>query len=198
MQSDLLKQMQSRYKKPVRAGYLGASNGEAPQFYEFFKAAAESAQLTEYRHVSCHRSEIDSHYLAGCQIVLLAGGDVLAGYNKFLAAGLLPVLREMYLNGGSLIGVSAGAIQLGSGYLEDNTYHAMLGFTPHVVSVHDEANNWAALRQTLRLRPSAEGMAIPFGGGLLIRGNRIESIGKQAVKFIPSGKAWQQVPIKPI
>jgi hypothetical protein len=75
-----------------------------------------------------------------------------------------------------LIGVSAGAVQLGNvGWPEDDpesTFQTW-GLAPFVVGAHEEDEDWASLRSVVRARgPGARGVGIPRGGGLILHPDR--------------------------
>ena len=59
----------------IRAAYLGASNGDQPEFYELFCAAVDTVGIRDTRHVPSDPSAADRSYLEGADLVLLAGGD---------------------------------------------------------------------------------------------------------------------------
>lgn len=47
------------------------------------------------------------------QLIVLAGGDVRLGWNTFENTGMKDVIVDRYAHGAVLVGVSAGAVQLG-------------------------------------------------------------------------------------
>jgi hypothetical protein len=152
-----------------KAAYLGASNGDAPEFYNLFVAAMEQVGVRDCRHIPAQPAAEDLNFLAGADLILLAGGEVRRGWDAFKAAGLDQKLVERYYGGALLLGVSAGAVQLGlKGWDESGTKTSdMLRVVPFVVDVHDEPG-WARLLQTVPLAGEhARGIGIPSGGGAL-------------------------------
>src|SRR6201988_823993 len=97
---------------PLSAAYVGASNGDRPEFYEIFEAAMDAVGIT-------HRCMIDSSFgpdhrafLEGAQLIVLAGGDVRLGWNIFEKTGMKDVILGRYAQGGVLVGISARAVPL--------------------------------------------------------------------------------------
>lgn len=55
----------------------------------------------------------DESFVKESDIILLAGGDIEKGWNVFTKVGLKELIIKRYYEGALLIGVSAGAVQLG-------------------------------------------------------------------------------------
>lgn len=155
-----------------RAAYLGASNGDIPEFYSIFLAAVEALGPAECRMIPAEPSDEERAFLEAADIVLLAGGDVERGWLAFASSGVGEAVERRYHAGAVLVGVSAGAVQLGAaGWPEGDADAAFptWGFAPFVVDAHAEAEEWAALRSVVRARGSgARGIGIPRGGGVIL------------------------------
>jgi Peptidase family S51 len=152
-----------------RAAYLGASNGDAPEFYQLFLAAMEQIDVRDCRQIPAQPAAEDLDFLAAADLILLAGGEVRRGWDAFKAAGLDQKLVERYYSGALLLGVSAGAVQLGlRGWDETGERTSdMLRIVPFVVDVHDEPG-WGRLLQAVpRAGEHARGIGIPSGGGAI-------------------------------
>ncbi|HYL05234.1 MAG TPA: Type 1 glutamine amidotransferase-like domain-containing protein [Thermoanaerobaculia bacterium] len=165
----LLDADEERAGRAPKAAYLGASNGDAPEFYHLFVAAMEQIGIRDCRHIPTQPAAEDLDFLAGADLILLAGGEVRRGWDAFKAAGLDQKLVERYYGGALLFGVSAGAVQLGlKGWDETGAKTSdMLRVVPFVVDVHDEPG-WAHLLQAVpRAGEHARGIGIPSGGGAL-------------------------------
>jgi len=83
--------------------------------------------------------------------------------------------------GALLLGVSAGAVQLGRGGLTDDesALVATFGLLPLYVGVHEERERWKTLRRVLSLQePPAHGIGIPAGGGLMYHEGEVYPIGE--------------------
>jgi hypothetical protein len=154
---------------PLQAAYLGASNGDAPEFYELFVAAMGEIGISRCRMIPTEVAAEDRAYLEAADLILLAGGDVERGWRAFERAGLPPLLLARYYAGALFLGISAGAVQLGlKGWSEEGeTLFDTLRIVPFVVDVHDEPG-WARLNRVVaRAGEHVRGYGLPSGGGAL-------------------------------
>lgn len=154
--------------KQFKAAYLGASNGDAPEFYDLFVAAMSEIGITDCRMIPSNPQPEDRSFLHQADLVLLAGGDVERGWDVFELTGLRDAISQRYYGGSLLIGVSAGAVQLGlKGWNEEEKIFDTFRLVPFVVDVHDEPD-WHRLSQVVpRAGEHARGFGIPSGGGAL-------------------------------
>ncbi len=148
------------------AAYLGASNGDEPAFFEIFAAAMDGLGIEEYRFVRTPLGGGDLAVLGRSDVVVLAGGDPLLGWRALEASGAAAALVERRREGAVLIGISAGAVQLGQAFLDQQGELApMSGLLPFLIDAHDEPA-WSHLRQTLRRAPpglaAKGGLGVPF------------------------------------
>jgi peptidase S51-like protein len=155
--------------KAFKAAYLGASNGDAPEFYELFVAAMGEIHISNCRMIRSQPDDEDLAFLKEADLVLLAGGDVRRGWDAFQKTGMQQKIVERYYGGAVLIGISAGAVQLGlKGWDEEggktfDTFRVV----PFVVDVHDEPS-WARLNRVVpKAGEHARGFGIPSGAGAL-------------------------------
>ena len=159
-----------------RAAYLGASNGDNPDFYFIFLAALEGIGPAECRMIPAEPSVEDWAFLEAADVVLVAGGDVERGWHAFEASGVRAAVERRYHAGAVLIGVSAGAVQLGTvGWPEGSPDAAFptWGLAPFVVDAHAEDEDWAALRAVVHARgEGARGIGIPRGAGVVYHPDR--------------------------
>ena len=156
-------------EKQPKAAYLGASNGDAPEFYELFVSAMAEAGITDCRQIPSAPAEEDYAFLEQADLILLAGGDVRRGWDVFVRTGLKDKLAARYYAGALMMGVSAGAVQLGvKGWDEDSSeFFNTLSLVPFVVDVHDEPS-WSRLAAAVaKAGEHARGFGIPSGGGAL-------------------------------
>ncbi|MAR90007.1 MAG: hypothetical protein SV765_10950 [Pseudomonadota bacterium] len=157
------------------AAYFGQANGNDPAFAEL--AQAGLAGLLD-APVQVHWVRDEQQLPAEpCALVLLAGGDVAAGWQFLGRPRVRHWLTRCHARADSLmIGISAGAIHLGRGVnpgrpeLGCQTY---LGWLPEPVAVHEEEAGWPSLRP-------AGGLAIVLGGGVWVTAH-------------PHGYQWQAV-----
>jgi cyanophycinase len=151
--------VKARTRDRLKAAYVGASNGDNPDFYAIFVAAMEGVGVFDCRMIPSAVSEADLAFLNDADIILLAGGDVEIGWQTFLTNGLDKHIVRRYFEGATLIGISAGAVQLGLGYLK---------LVPFIIGAHEESTNWKTTRELLRLSGSnTRAIGLPTGGGAL-------------------------------
>lgn len=156
-----------------RAAYVGASNGDAPEYYSIFEAAMGAAGVHDRRMILSSFPAGDQSFLREADIILLAGGDVERGWQVFVETGMREVVLRRYAEGAVLMGVSAGAAQLGlcwptGGGKNDPGLLETFKLVPFVVDAHDEGRRWGRLRGALRLlQGSAKGIGLPAGGGMI-------------------------------
>jgi len=179
-------------KDEIKAAYNGASNDDNPDFFSIFEAAMENIGVSDCRMVYKEYGEEDATYLQEADIVLLAGGDVAKGWQAINAGGMRQDLIHRYYGGAVLIGISAGAVQLGlkgwkqEAVTETNDLFDCFQLIPFVLDAHDEANNWDRLKASLQ-HSSAEGLkglGIPSGGGFVYHvDHTLEPIRHPLVEF---------------
>jgi cyanophycinase-like exopeptidase len=156
-----------------KAAYVGASNGDAPEFFLIFEAAMEGIGIRNCRMIRSSFPAEDEAYLNEADIILLAGGDVAAGWKVFDETGIKELIVRRYFEGAILMGISAGAAQLGLGWLtgggrQPEELLDTFKLIPFLVDAHDEKQTWARLRRAVRLSDgAARGVGIPTGGGLI-------------------------------
>ena len=152
-----------------KAAYIGASNGDQPEFYSLFQAAMESMGISNCRLVPSQPSREDTAFLEDADLIVLSGGDVERGWQVFEQNGLKELLPRLRYDGAVLMGVSAGAIQLGLGHLTNAAQPKpldMFRFAPFYVGAHDEENDWWDLRALVNLsQADTRAIGIPAGGG---------------------------------
>lgn len=155
-------------ERPFKAAYLGASNGDAPEFYQLFEAAMGEIGIRDCRLIPSNPTPEDRSFLHQADLVLLAGGDVERGWDVFELTGLRDAVTQRYYGGSLLVGVSAGAVQLGlKGWNADEKIFDTFRLVPFVIDVHDEPS-WVRLSQIVpRAGEHARGYGIPTGGGAL-------------------------------
>jgi cyanophycinase len=173
-----------------RAAYVGASNGDRPEYYAIFEGAMEVIGVRDRRMILSGYSAQDRAYLRSADLVVLAGGDVGAGLRVLRETGMDDDIDERRREGAVLVGVSAGAVQLGAmGWLGDEPAEgelvATLGIVPFSVDAHDEASGWRRLRQlVVRSLPGSVGIGVPAGGGIVHHPDgTVEPVGRSAVEL---------------
>jgi hypothetical protein len=154
---------------PPRAAYLGASNGDVPEYYDIFAAAMEGIGVHACRRILSAPTDADRAFLDEASVIVLAGGDAERGMQVFQESGLAERLVARYAAGAVLIGVSAGAVQLGlrvpraAGGGMDG-----LRLAPLLVGAHEEPD-WVSLGERVsRAEGTARGLGIPAGAGAIL------------------------------
>ena len=142
---------------PLSAAYIGASNGDRPEFYGIFEAAVDAIGITDRRMIDSSFRPDDRAFLERAQLIVLAGGDVRLGWTTFKKTGMKDVILGRYAQGAVLVGISAGAVQLGRyGIVETPKSPAtelleVFKLVPVVIDTHDERADWARLSRTIHL-----------------------------------------------
>jgi cyanophycinase-like exopeptidase len=176
---------------PLSAAYIGASNGDGPEYYGIFEAAMDAIGITDRRMIDSSFRTDDRAFLERAQLIVLAGGDVRLGWNTFEKTGMKDVILARYAQGAVLVGISAGAVQLGRYGIvetpESSTTELLDLFklVPVVIDTHDERAEWARLSRTIHvLAGAATGLGIPSGGGVIVHADAtIESLRRPAHEF---------------
>jgi cyanophycinase len=173
-----------------RAAYVGAANGDRPEYYSIFEGAMEMIGVRDRRMILSDYSARDRAYLRSADIIVLAGGDVGSGLRVLRETGMDDDIDERRREGVVLVGVSAGAVHLGAmGWLGDEPAEGelvgALGIVPFSVDAHDEARGWWRLRQlVLRSLPGSIGIGVPTGGGIIHHPDgTVEPVGRTAVEL---------------
>jgi len=169
--------------------YIGASNGDNPEFYSIFQAAMAGIDLHSCCLIPSSPSEKDKAFLASANLVLLAGGDVEHGWKVFEQNGFKDLIAQKRYDGAVLVGISAGAAQIGRGtLLQAATMKELPLFqlAPFYVGAHQEQSEWWDLRALVNLAGNgARGLGIPAGGGMIYTSEgSLEPIRKGLIEFL--------------
>ena len=161
--------VKERSRDQLKAAYVGASNGDQPEFYGIFVSAMEGLGVFHCRMIPSAVSEADIAFLNHADIILLAGGDVELGWRVFLTNGLSDHIVRRYFEGASLIGVSAGAVQLGlCGLAADGSLIETFKLVPCIIGAHEESNDWKTTTELLSLSGTGTmAIGLPTGGGAI-------------------------------
>lgn len=175
------------HKSALCAAYIGAANGDKPEYFEIFEAAMQSIDITDCRHIKADANQDELAYLDYADLILLAGGDTYLGWQT--VSKLKPQLDSARARGAVLIGLSAGAIHLGSlgfhnkRHLSNTDMFATLGYCPAIISAHEEKMRWPMLKQLVKHTDGClPGFGIPFGAGVLVTAdNRLQALHKPMI-----------------
>jgi cyanophycinase len=171
-----------------KAAYIGAANGDQPEFYSLFVGAMELMEIPNCRMIPAQPSREDMLFLEDADLILLAGGDVEQGWQAFERNGVKELLPRRRYDGAILVGVSAGAVQLGLGALGKAAQPKrlqMFGMAPFYVGAHDEENDWWDLRALINLsQTDVRAIGISMGGGAIYHPDGVlEPIRKPLTEF---------------
>jgi cyanophycinase-like exopeptidase len=177
-----------------RAAYIGASNGDAPEYFSIFEAAMAGVGVRDCRMIPSSFPAEAQSFLNEADLILLAGGDVGRGWTVFVETGMREFVVRRSQGGAVLMGVSAGAAQLGMCWLleEGASTSGLLetfGLVPFVIDAHDEGRGWGRLRSAVRLLGGgAKGIGIPTGGGFIYHPDRrVEAIRRPLYQLSAEG-----------
>ena len=168
---DMLDEELEADEEPL-AVYIGASNGDQPEFYEIFRMAMESIGITNCRMIHSDMPEEEEDAVEDADLILLSGGDVERGWRVFEKNDLQEIIVRRYYEGALLMGTSAGAVQLGMmGWTSGNGSAPKVIDTfrliPLIIDVHQEKADWQGLQKALRKSGgAASAIGIPSGGGM--------------------------------
>lgn len=170
------------------AAYIGASNGDDSRFFDLFCAAMDEIGITHRAMINSCFVDKDRASLAAADIVLLAGGDAERGWKIFNAVGLKDAILDRFFQGALLIGVSAGAVQLGLGAYasrDSDFFFNTFGLVPFFVGTHEEDGYWHNLcRAVERGTGQGKGIGVPRGGGAIYHSDHtIEPIRRHVHEF---------------
>ncbi len=185
----LVEENEERAEGPIKAAYIGASNDDNPDYYDIFAAAVQQVDIVDRRMLPSEPREEDYDFLDTADIILLAGGDVEKGWTV-IDQKFREKIVERYYAGAILIGVSAGAVQLGiKGWPEKEPQTDKLFDTfqlvPAVIDVHNEETDWEWLESMVKhLGGYTRGYGIPMGGGAVYHPDwSFEAIRHHLVEF---------------
>ena len=82
-----------------KAAYIGASNGDQPEFYSLFQEAMEAMGISNCRSVPSQPSREDVSFIQDADLILLSGGDAERGWLAFEQNGLKELLPRKRFDG---------------------------------------------------------------------------------------------------
>ena len=181
---------------PSSAAYIGASNGDDLSLYHgIFEPAMKQIGTAQCRMILTRPMPEDGAFLERADIILLAGGSVEIGWRAFEENGFRDLIQRRRSEGALLMGVSAGAVQLGLGSLTDDGSELLptFGFLPFYVGAHEERSHWASLRKVLTFVPDkVRAFGIPSGGGIVYHAGGLTPVCKPIEEiFLQDGKTYE-------
>ena len=180
-------------ERELAAAYIGAANGDMPEFYSMFEAAMANAGITQMRLIRSAFESADQEFLGRSEVIVLAGGDVERGSKVLNETGMSQVLLTRYQQGAVLIGISAGATLLGQYAILEQPDSSLqlidgLKLLPFIVGAHGEATEWSALTTAIELlEGNARGLGIPAGGGMIYHADgAVQALRSEVHEFLMS------------
>ena len=177
-------------RREISSAYIGASNDDETAFYEIFLYAMELLGITNCRLISRDFNVSDKEFLDQADVVFLSGGDVKKGWHIMQTTAMDQCITRRYVQGALLVGISAGAIQLGLyGWdkMGDDSpaMFETLKIVPFIIDVHDENQHWHSLRTQVMQSPSIlNGFGIPLRGGMIYHPDQsIEALRKPLIEI---------------
>ncbi len=157
--------------------------------------------VSDCRMIRSSFPDEDASFIDEADIILLAGGDVGRGLDAFRKSGLDRVIVRRYAEGATLIGISAGAVQLGLYGMEEDALSGgepfeTLKLVPFIIGAHDEAREWAQLKATLSLADGdVQAIGIPYGAVAVYHADRnVEALRHPIYQFSKkSGQLTQRL-----
>jgi peptidase E len=154
----------------TKAAYVGASNADNPDYFTLFTAAMDKINVHQSRMILSEFTIEDKEFLQEADLILLAGGDFVYGWEIIKSKGMDKIIVDKYYSGAVVVGVSAGAMHLGMGGFDQHckTVIDTLKLVPYYIVSHDEANQWEELKNIISQKEAyAKGFGISSGGGMI-------------------------------
>jgi dipeptidase E len=181
--------------------YIGTANNDDEGFFNFIAESFREAGAYRVNHalISSEKANLKraQDILKSADIVFMSGGDVDRGMRVLREKNMTDFLSELYEQGKSFFGSSAGSIMLAKEWVrwrdpEDNSTAELfpcLGFAPIICDTHDEQEGWQELKTVLRLEESnAKGYGIVTGLAIKVfPGGRVEALGGAIHQYIRRG-----------
>ena len=178
--------------------YLGAANGDSPEFFQrtvvyLQKAGAGDVELAPIADAGVDLGAA-KRILGRGDCVFIGGGDVAEGMRLLEERKMVPFLHELCGRGTPFLGTSAGSIMLSKCWVrwrdpdDDSTAEifpctALAGI---LCDTHGEADGWEELRALLRLVGDGQiGYGIPAGRAMGIhQDGAIEALGGGVARYL--------------
>ena len=155
------------------AAFLGE-----PEAAELFDAAMDALAIPKRRAIGPRYSAMDAMCLRSADLIVLGGGDIVRGWERIGSTDVRDAITRRYLEGAALVGVSAGAILLGT----HGVGFEALRLVPFVIEAHAEDDDWRRLRSVVT-ELGTIGIGIPFGAAAVYADGTLEPIGKPLVEL---------------
>jgi len=78
----------------TKAACIGASNGDKPEFFDLFVSAMDNINTQDTRKISSTFSQQDKNSLKSADLILLAGGDFVSGWEVLQRTGMDKIVSK--------------------------------------------------------------------------------------------------------
>ncbi|MDX1692664.1 MAG: hypothetical protein R3208_02795 [Ketobacteraceae bacterium] len=179
----------AQWTQPPWAVYIGASNGCDPGFYDMACDALKPLGIEQVWFLRQSLADLEPMPAGPPAVILLAGGDPETGWQVIGEPAVRDWLLRSRQQGSLLLGISAGALHLTSGIVSGGGQarrKVFLDLYPAVTLVHEEQDHWPgyAAWQQCDPGPAIACLKIPFGAGVWIDRNRMETFGRQKARLM--------------
>lgn len=177
----------------TKAAYIGASNGDNPDYFALFTAAMDKINIHQSRMISSSFTNEDKEFLLEADLILLAGGDFFLGWEIIKNKGIGEVIVDKYYSGTVIVGVSAGAMHVGMGGFEQSSKTVVdtLKLVPYYVATNGDATQWEELKNIIVQKESyAKGFGVAAGGGMIFHADAtVEPLENPLIEIERSSKS---------
>jgi cyanophycinase-like exopeptidase len=185
-----------------KVAYVGAASGDNSAFLIFIrrllqKAGAGAVTLAP---LCGRRGNPDkaAKILESADVVFMSGGDVDAGMETVVKAGISGFLGDLYADGKPFFGVSAGSIMLARGWVKwadpkdesSAELFSCLDLAPVYCDTHGEGDGWEELKALARLVPAGSvSYGITSGACLVVESDgSVRALGREVDRFSRKGR----------
>lgn len=171
-----------------RGVYIGASNGDLPEYFEMAVQAFSAVGAT-----LVWQKATDNVPETHADFYVLSGGDVTQGWRYLQHPAVMQALQQACKENAPFIGVSAGAIHLAHGFMGPAS-RTFLGWLGAAVAVHEERDHWPTLQHWKQsAMTDLPLLTIPMGGALVVSDGQAYQAGKGCSLHV-QGNASQALP----
>lgn len=168
-------------KQSPAIAYVGAANGDSPDFFERMAGMLRSGRRCSIAHADLASEGADvrraTDIIESADAIFMSGGDVEAGMEVLEARVASSLFARLQEQGSLFFGISAGSIMLARQWVrwrdpdDDATAELFpcLGLAPVICDTHGEGDRWQELKSAVELTPEGTiGYGITSGACLKV------------------------------
>jgi peptidase E len=180
-----------------KVAYIGTASSDSVLFFKFMKAVLQKAGAADIKMVKLAKAKTDlsaaRKTLEAADMIFLSGGEVYDGMVWLVRHDMVGYMHELRQQGKVFLGVSAGAIMMGSKWVrwedekDDSTASLFdcLNFIPTTFDTHAEDEDWKELKTALRLQGHcSRGYGIHRGGMVVAGDGGLEAAGEPLLCYV--------------